>query len=178
MSDQEQPKAVRINSWGFETGRDSGRRAVPLLGIFLIVVGLLLVAGQLFKELQFGASAFFLALGIIFIAAGLRDRNDVALVAGLFISAIALAGLLSDARVISGDGWGTLFLGVGFLAVGAIRASTHRGWRWATAVGFLFVFWGGGQVASGYYKVDVDRLIGPLVLVFLGAWILTHSRRS
>ena len=155
-----------------------GRATVPLLGIFLIVVGVLLVAGQLFKEAQFGTSAFFLALGIIFILAGLRDRNDVALVVGLFITAISLAGLLTEANVISGGGWGTLFLGIGFLALIPIRASTGRGWRWAAAVGCLLVFWGGGEVASGYYNIDVDRLVGPLLLVLLGAWILNRSRQG
>jgi hypothetical protein len=178
MSDREQPKAVRINSWGIEMGREGGRGAVPLLGVFLIVVGLLLAVGQLFKEAQFGASAFFLALGVLFVVAGLRDRNDLALVIGLFIASLALAGLLSDARIVSGDGWGILFMGIGFLGVAPIRKSTGRGWRWAAAVGCLLVFWGGGGVLSASLKLDVDRLVGPLLLVLLGAWILTHNRRA
>jgi hypothetical protein len=178
MSERDQPKAVRINSWGFETGREGGRATIPLFGIFLIVVGLLLAVGQLFPEAKFGTSAFFLALGIIFILAGLRDRNDVALVVGLFITALSAAGLLADAQVISGGGWGTLFLGIGFLGLIPIRASTGRGWRWAAAVGGLLVFWGGGEVASSFFKFDVDRLVGPLLLVLLGAWIVTRSRQG
>ena len=177
-ADDQPPKAVRINNWGFETGREGRRGAVPLLGVFLIVVGLLLAAGQLIKGAQIGASAFFLAIGLIFVVAGLRDRNDVALYIGLLIAALSLSGLLSDAGIISGQGWGTLFLGIGFLALVPIRASAKRGWRWAAILGLLLILWGGSEVASSYYNLDIERLVGPVLLVLLGAWILTRSRGS
>ncbi|MGD0863270.1 MAG: hypothetical protein ABSA21_10995 [Candidatus Limnocylindrales bacterium] len=179
MSAKDQPpKAVRIDSWGFEIDRAGTRRRVSLLGVFLIVVGLLLAAGQLVKGAQIGASAIFLALGIIFLVAGLRDRNDLALYAGLFISALALSNLLTEAGLISGGGWGTLFLGVGVLALVPIRASSGRSWGWAAVIGGLLVLWGGSDVATSYLNVDTDRLVGPLLLVLLGVWILTRSRRS
>jgi hypothetical protein len=173
-----QPKAVRVNSWGFETGRVGRSSALPFVGVFLIVVGLLLEAGQLVSGAQIGASAFFLVLGLIFVAVGLRDHNDVGLYVGLFIAALSLANMLTEAGYISGSGWGTLFLGIGVLALVPIRASTGRGWRWTAVIGAVCALWGGSDIASNYYNLDVERLVGPLLLVLLGVWILSRSGRS
>lgn len=165
-----------MDSWGFDgswTGR-TGR--VPLVGVFLIVLGVLLAAGQLFHEAQVTASAFFLAVGLILVVTGVRDRSDLALYAGVFVSALALSDLLSGANVIHGQGWGTLFLGLGVMAIALIRSTAGRRWGWALGVGGLLAIWGGAEVAAANTNFAADRLIGPLLIVLLGVYIITRNR--
>ena len=178
MSDSNQPpKAVRIDSWGFDMEKPGRRRTVPLLGVFLIVFGMLLAAGQVLKAAQLGASALFLALGIILLVIWLRDRSDTALYVGIFVTALALADLLSGAEVIHGSGWGTLFLGIGLVAVAPIRAREHRNWGWPLILGGLLSLWGVSVIATSYLNVDADRFVGPALLILLGIWIVTRNRR-
>lgn len=179
MSKQDRSnKAVRIDGWGFE-GSFAGTKGgggVPLLGVFLIILGLFLAAGQLFKEVQLGASAFFLAVGIVLILMGLRDRSDLALYVGIFITAIALSDLLTGMNVIHGSGWGTLFMGIGVVASALLRASEGRSWTWIAVVGGLLALWGGGEAATSYTNVATDKLVGPLLIVLFGLYII--RRRS
>jgi hypothetical protein len=175
MSKNDQPnKAVRIDAWGFEGGwggTQRGRR-VPVLGIFLVVLGLLLVAGQLFPQAQIGASAFFLVVGALLVVTGLRDRSNIALYVGVFIVALSLADLLTGIGLIQGHGWGTLFLGVGIVGLALIRSRTGRTWGAALAVGALVALWGGSQVATSYLSLDLDRLVVPVLIVLLGLYII------
>ena len=178
MSDEDQRfKAVRIDNWGFETGIPSRGRAVPVFGVFLIVFGCLLVAGQLFSFAQLGASALFLALGIVLLLVWLRDKSDAALYVGVFVTALALSDLLTGANVVHGSGWGTLFLGVGVLLIAPIRARAGGGWGGPLVLGGLLCLWGGSEVATSYLNIDADRLVGPALLVLLGTWIVSRSRR-
>ena len=148
------------------------------IGIFLIVLGVLLAAGQLFSAAQIGASAFFLAVGIVLLVVGIRDRSDLALYAGVFVTAIALSDLLRSLSVIHGSGWPALFTGVGVMAIALIRASAGRRLSWTLGIGGLLVLWGGSDViASNFANVPTDRLIGPLLIVLLGLYVVTRSRR-
>jgi hypothetical protein len=177
MNDRGQPpKAVRVDSWGFTTDGPR-RRTVPLFGLFLIVFGALLAAGELFKVAELGASALFLALGLVLLLVWLRDHSDAALYCGIFVTALALSDLLTGAGVVSGSGWGALFLGVGVLIVAPIRARSARSWGWPVVIGGLLCLWGGSEIATSYVK-DADRLVGPVLLVLLGIWIVGRNRRS
>ena len=176
MRREDPPKAVRVDSWSFDGSWPGSRPGVPLIGVFLIVLGLFLAAGQLFKEAQFGASAFFLIVGVILVLFGMRDRSDLALYAGVFISALALSDLLSSMGVIHGSGWGTLFLGLGVMAISLVRSSAGRRWGWALGIGGLLALWGGSDVAASNLNFPTDRLIGPLLIVLLGLYIVTRHR--
>jgi hypothetical protein len=178
MSNPEKPpKAVRVDSWGFEGSWGTRGRGIPVAGIFLIVLGLLLAAGQLFPEAQIGASAFFLAIGLILVVTGIRDRSDLALYAGVFMSALALSDLLSGANLIHGQGWGTMFLGLGVMAIALIRSTAGRRWGWALGLGGLLALWGGSEVAAANSNIAADRLVGPMLIVLLGLYIVTRNRR-
>jgi len=181
MSKNDQPnKAVRIDQWGFQGswgGTQTGRRT-PLLGIFLMVLGLLLVAGQLFPQAQIGASAFFLVVGALLVFTGLRDRSNLALYAGVVIAALALSDLLSGVGLIHGHGWGTFFLGVGVVGLALIRSRTGRSWGWAVIVGALLALWGGSEVATSYLSLDLDRLVVPVLIVLLGLYIIRRRGGS
>jgi glucose dehydrogenase len=174
--DEEQPRAIRIDEWGFEREiRDTGR-AVPLLGIFLIVLGLALVIGQLVEAAQIGASAAFLALGLVLLVVWTRQHGDLALYAGVFVTALALSDLLTGLNIVHGSGWRTLFLGIGVLCIVPIRMRAHRSWTGTAILGVLLALWGGGEVLATYWNQDLDRLVGPLLLVLLGVWIISQQR--
>ena len=176
MSKQDPPKAVRIDSWSFDGSWPGNRPGIPMIGIFLIILGVLLGAGQLFSQAQFGASAFFLAVGLVLLILGVRDRSDLALYVGVFITALALYDVLHSLNVISGPGWGTLFLGLGVMAIALIRSTAGRRWGWALGIGALLALWGGSDVAASYANFPTDRLVGPLLIVVLGVYIVTRSR--
>ena len=181
MNKNDQPnKAVRIDAWGFEGSWGGTRRGgrVPLLGIFLIALGLFLAAGEFFREAQIGASAFFLVVGVLLVLTGLRDRSDLALYVGVVIAALALSDLLNGLGLIHGHGWGTFFLGVGVVGLALIRSRTGRSWGRAVIVGALLALWGGSEVATSYLSLDLDRLVVPVLIVLLGLYIIRRRGGS
>jgi len=173
-------KAVRIDAWGFEGswgGSQRGRR-IPMLGLFLIALGLFLAAGEFFSVAQIGASAFFLAVGALLIATGVRDKSDLALYVGVFIAALALSDLLTGLGLIHGYGWGTLFLGLGVIGLALVRSRTGRSWATGLVVGAVITAWGASQVATSYLSLNLDRLIVPALIVLLGLYIVRrHGAR-
>jgi hypothetical protein len=178
MSAKDQPpnKAVRIDHWGFEEEAPEHPRIIYLLGLFLIALGLAMVAGEAFRAAHFSTSVFFLAIGLVLLASWLRDRTDLALYAGIFLTTTSLASLLDDLGVIHGSGWGTLFLGIGILALIPIRARADRGWGGPAVLGGLLALWGGSEVAGQYLNIPADRLVGPLLLVLLGLYLVIRAR--
>jgi hypothetical protein len=178
MNRQDPPKAVRVNGWTVDGSWPGSRPGVSTVGIFLIVLGLFLAAGQFFSVAQTGTSAFFLAVGIVLLVVGIRDRSDLALYAGVFVTAIALSDLLKSLNVTHGSGWLPLFLGLGVMAIALIRSSAGRRLTWTLGIGGLLTLWGGSDVvASNVANVPTDRLIGPLLIVLLGLYVVTRSRR-
>ncbi len=176
MGKQDPPKAVRVDSWSFDGSWPGNRSRVPLVGVFLIVLGLFLAAGQLVREAQIGASAFFLTVGVILVYLGIRDRSDLALYAGAFVTALALSDLLSSIGLIHGAGWGTMFLGIGVIAIALIRSTAGHRLGWALGIGALLALWGGSDVAASNLNFPTDRLVGPLLIVLLGFYVVTRNR--
>jgi len=176
MNEQDPPKAVRVEGWSFDGSLPARRPGLPLVGVFLIVLGLFLAAGQLFREAQLGASAFFLAVGFILVFVGMRDRSDLALYSGVFVTALALSDLLSSLNLIHGSGWGLLFLGVGVMAIALVRSKPGKRWGWTLGIGAFLALWGGSDVAASNVDFPTDRLIGPLLLVLLGLYIVSRNR--
>jgi hypothetical protein len=176
MSKQDSPKAIRIDSWSLDGGWQGSRSGVSILGFFLIAIGLLLAAGQLFNEARIGASAFFLAVGVLLVVVGFRDRSDLALWAGAFVTALALSDLLSGMGLIHGSGWGTMFLGLGVMGIAFVRSSGGKRLGWTLGIGALLALWGGSDVAASNVNFPTDRLVGPLLIVLLGLYIVTRHR--
>jgi hypothetical protein len=175
MSDKnDQPNAVRIDAFGFDIDRP--RRGVSMFGIFLIAFGLLLVASSLFDAAQLGANALFLALGLVLLLIWLRDRGEAALILGVIVTALAASNLLTGIGALKGQGWGTTFLGTGALLVAFVRARSGRSWAWAVIIGGLLLLWGGSEAAASYTNVDLNRLVGPLLLILLGLWLVSRRR--
>ena len=176
MSRQDPPKAVRVDSWSFDGGWP-GRSRVSIVGFFLIGLGILLAAGQLFNEARIGASGFFLVVGALLVLVGFRDRSDLALWAGVIVSALALSDLLSSMGLIHGSGWGTMFLGLGVIAIALVRSSGGKRLGWTLGIGALLALWGASDVAAANVNFPTDRLVGPLLIVLLGLYIVTRNRK-
>jgi hypothetical protein len=178
MSKRDSSKVViASNGWSFEGSWGSRRGGVPVLGLFLIVFGLLLVAGEFVTVAQYGTAAFFLAIGAVLIVSGIRDRSDLALYAGVFMAALAAASFLSAAELIHGDGWGTLFVGLGFMGVSLWRPGRGIRIGWAFVLGAILALWGGLQVAQNSFSFPTGRLIGPVLIILLGLLIVSRRVR-
>jgi hypothetical protein len=178
MSKQDSPKIVRSDGWSYEGSWSTRRSGVPTLGIFLIVFGLLLAAGQFWTWAQYGTAAFFMALGVVLVAVGIRDRSDLALYAGVFMAALALSDLLTAAKLITGDGWGTLFIGIGFMGAALFRSSAGHRIGWALGLGLILALWGAIQVAETTLSFPSGRLIGPALIILLGVYIVSRRIRT
>jgi hypothetical protein len=178
MSKRDSSKVViASNGWSFEGSWGSRRGGVPLLGLFLIVFGLLLVAGEFVSLAEYGTAAFLLAIGVVLIVSGIRDKSDLSLYGGVFMAALAVASFLSAAGLIHGDGWGTLFVGIGFMGVSIWRPARGIRIGWAFILGAVLALWGGLQVAESSFSFPTGRLIGPVLIILLGLWIVSRRAR-
>jgi hypothetical protein len=86
---------------------------------------------------------------------------------------VALPGTIQALGQPLGPGWGTLFFGVAFLFVAAVRASSGGGVGWQTLYGAILVLIGGSEVV----KPDVAGLAWPLILVGIGLVLLVRGGR-
>jgi len=177
MSKRDSKVVIATNGWSFEGRWGTRHGGFPMLGVFLIVFGLLLIAGNFVSWAEYGTAAFFMAIGVVLIATGVRDRSDLALYAGVFMAALATASFLSAAGLIHGDGWGTLFVGAGFMAASVWRPERGIRLGWAFVLGAILAAWGGLQVAESNLSFPTGRLIGPVLIVLLGLWIVMRRAR-
>ena len=169
---------VRTASWSW--GHPPGTRSrVPWVGIFLVVLGGLLLVEEVVPGARLAGSAFATAIGIALLISWAINRQIWQLYAGVLVTALALPSALSDANVIDGgSGWGTLFLGVGLLGVAVIRWFGHSGIGWQFIVGALLALSGGSQVAERDIPnvPSFENLAWPIVILAVGVWLLLRSR--
>ena len=99
-----------------------------------------------------------------------QPAGTSALYVGAIITALTLPDVLASANVIDGgEGWGTLFLGIAFLIIAAIRAVQRGGWGWQLVFGGLLVLTGSSTVArhvAGFPAIG--QYAWPLALIALG----------
>jgi hypothetical protein len=172
MSDRNLPGDPGMRAWAFRWGRDEDRRpGLPWIGIFLVVFGGLLLAERMLPNQRLGDVAV-LAAGLASLVAWAVRRGTVALYAGAFLTAMALPGTIQALGQPLGPGWGTLFFGLAFLLVAAVRASQGGGVGWQALYGGILVLIGGSEVV----KPDVADLSWPLILVAIGVLLLVRGR--
>jgi hypothetical protein len=173
MSDRGVPSDPGLRAWAWRWGPDEDRRpGLPWIGIFLVVFGGLLLIERALPGQRLGDVAV-LAAGLASLAAWLFRRNSVALYAGAFLTAAALPGTIQALGQPLGPGWGTLFFGLAFLFIAAVRASSRGGVGWQALYGGILVLIGGSEVI----KPDVASLAWPLILVGIGLILLIRGGR-
>jgi hypothetical protein len=96
----------------------------------------------------------------------------IALYAGAFLTALALPGTIEGIQGRDlGQGWGTLFFGLAFFFVAAVRAWRGGGVGWQALYGSILVLIGGSQIA----KPDLAAVAWPILLVVVGALLLVRG---
>jgi hypothetical protein len=170
----------RADEWGWNR-IDADRPRLPLIGLFLILFGGLLLLGQFVPSTRLIGSGLMVGVGLVLIALWAAKRTGtVGLYAGVILTALSLPNLLRDLGLIGeGSGWGTLFLGLGFVGIGLVRASSRGGTGWQMIVGIVLTLLGGFQVFARQLpgSPSADGLLWPLAIVVLGVWFISRSRR-
>ena len=174
MNDHNVPSDPGIRAWAWRWGPDEDRRpGLPWVGIFLVVFGALLLLERALPNYQRLGDVAVLAAGLASLVAWILRRSTIALYAGAFLTALALPGTIEALGQPLGPGWGTLFFGLAFLFIAAIRMSQGGGVGWQALYGGILVLIGGSEVI----KPDVASLAWPLILVAIGLVLLFRGGR-
>jgi hypothetical protein len=172
MNDRNLPGDPGARAWAFRWGPDEDRRpGLPWIGVFLVVFGALLLVERMLPDQRLG-DVGVLAAGLASLLVWIIRRGTVALYAGAFLTALALPGTIQALGQPLGPGWGSLFFGLAFLFVAAVRASQGGGIGWQALYGAILVLIGGSEVV----KPDVANLAWPLILVAIGLLLLFRGR--
>jgi hypothetical protein len=159
----------RVYTW--EWGPDQARRpGLPWIGIFLLVFGGLLLLQQLYPDAQSIGSVLVLAIGIAFLIRWAITRGTGSLYAGAIITALAVPGALTNAGL-AREGLGSLSLGLAFLFIALVRATSGGGIGWQAWFGGLLAIIGGANLVQpqiGGWLVPVALVVLGLLLVFGG----------
>jgi hypothetical protein len=165
------------NAWGWGRVVDE-RPRLPWFGVFLVLFGGLLLFEQLVPGARAAGSALVVAVGVALLISWVVNRQIWELYGGAVLTALSLPSLLQDLNVIdSGQGWGTLFLGIAFLLIGLIRAVSNGGAGWQLIVGAILAFVGGAQVAEREIPnfPSTERLVWPAIILVIGLVLVLRS---
>jgi len=171
MDEERRSGEIRAYRWGWGPEAEQ-RPGMPWLGLFLVVFGGLLLVERLLPGFGFAGAAFFLAIGIVFLARWVIDRRSVgSLYAGAIVTALAAPGVLEGVDLVRGPGLGTLCLGLAFLLIAAVRSTSGGGVGWQAWVGVILTVLGGSQLADP----RIGDLILPALIVAAGAVLVVRA---
>jgi hypothetical protein len=163
-----------IKVYGWDWGRDEDRRPqVPWVGVFLLILGGLLIFEQLAPQYRNLGDVVVLAAGLAFLVVWAVRRSSFALYAGALLTAAAVPGLVEGVTNGSFPGLGTVAYGLAFLLIAAVRGLNRGGWGWQLVLGLVLLAVG----ASEMTLPDLADLTLPLLLVILGVVLITRGRR-
>jgi hypothetical protein len=164
-----------VRSYTWQWGKDEDRQPeLPWIGIFLVVLGGLLLLDRMLPEYVSLGNVVVLAAGLAFLLLWLVRRSTFALYAGAFLTAAAVPNLIESLMAREFDGLGTLSYGVAFLFIAAVRLSRGGGIGWQALIGALLAALGASQLALP----DAASLVFPALLVVLGIILLTRGREA
>jgi hypothetical protein len=172
------PGAAYVRSWSWSRG--DARPGLPWIGLFLVLLGGLLLLGQLVPGFHVAGSALGVAAGLAFLLAWLTNRGRWGLYPGIFILALSLPSFLIDLGLIKdAPGWTTLFLGIGLLAIAFARWRSRGGIGWQGVFGAILTLVGGADLVSALVPgaPSLDAVLGPILLLSLGILVLYRSTR-
>jgi hypothetical protein len=164
MTDQ---PPIRVYGWNW--GQEDNRPQIPWIGVFLVILGGLLVVKQLPGYQNIG-DVVILAAGLAFLVVWLIRRSTFALYAGALLTAASVPGLVEGLGYQTGNGFGTLCYGVAFLFIALVRAVSRGGWGWQLIVGLVLLALGISEMAIP----NAEALALPLLLVVLGLVLITR----
>jgi hypothetical protein len=175
QGDRPPPESGGTRSYGWEWGRDQDRQPeLPWIGIFLLVLGGLLLLERVLPDYISLGNVIVLAAGLAFLLLWTLRRGTFPLYAGAFLTAASIPGLLKGLGVVIGDGFGTLCYGLAFLFIAAVRLSRGGGIGWQALIGGLLTALGASQLALP----NAASLVFPALLVVLGLILLTRGREG
>ncbi|HEY2916415.1 MAG TPA: hypothetical protein VGI98_04285 [Candidatus Limnocylindrales bacterium] len=168
MSDQ---NPIRVYGWNW--GQEDNRPQIPWIGVFLVILGGLLVLKQVPGYSNLGSGIVVLAAGLAFLVVWLIRRSTFALYAGALLTAAAVPDVVQglDAAAVA-TGFGTVCYGVAFLFIALVRGVTRGGWGWQLIVGLVLLALGVSEMAVP----NVESLALPLLLIVLGLALLARRR--
>jgi hypothetical protein len=154
------------------------RPRLPWFGVFLVLFGGLLLLEQVVPGSRVIGSALVTAVGVALLIAWAVNRHVWQLYAGAILTALSLPSLLQDLKVIhEGQGWGTFFLGIAFLAIALFRWGARGGIGWQAIVGGVLAVIGGAQVAEREIPnfPSLERLAWPALILVVGLILVLRS---
>jgi len=162
---------IRVYGWNW--GRDEDRRPqVPWIGVFLLILGGLLILRQVDVQYRNLGNVVVLAAGLAFLVVWLIRRSTFALYAGALLTAASIPGLVEGLNYVTGPGFGSVCYGVAFLFIALVRAASRGGWGWQLVLGLVLVAVGTSEMAVP----SLADLTLPLLLIVLGVVMLTRRR--
>jgi len=168
---------VDPNTWGWGRAVED-RPRLPLFGVFLVLLGGLLLVEQLVPGARALGSALVVAVGVALLISWAVNRRIWELYAGAILTALSLPSLLQDLNIITeGQGWGTLFLGVALVVIAIVRALSGGGAGWQLVIGGILAVLGGAQVAERNIPnfPSMERLVWPAVILLIGLMLLLRG---
>jgi hypothetical protein len=170
------PEAGPVRTYTWEWGREEDRQPeLPWIGIFLVVLGGLLLIDQALPEYRGLGNVVVLAAGLAFLVLWALRRGTFSLYAGTFLTASAIPALVEEATGNAvGPGFGTLCYGLAFLFVAAVRFTRAGGIGWQALIGALLVVLGGSQMALP----NLAAVVFPALIVVFGIVLLTRGSRE
>jgi hypothetical protein len=160
-------RVIRIyesGEWSYEH-----RPNVPVLGVFLLALGVILLVDQVAPgAVDLATSGLGVAIGAAFLASWWR--GGWGLYPGILLVALALPGLLIGLGIVpERDGYTTFLLGSGLLLVGLVRVRDRGGFGWQGFLGLILALFGAASIAG---RPDIGGLVWAALLIALGAVIL------
>ena len=154
-----------------------------LSGVALIVIGVLLLAGQFIKLPSFG-QLFLPALGLVFILWGIFTRSGGLLVPGGILTGIGVGTYLSETLALEGEAEPGIFLvvfGAGFALITLLSVLfTPDKHYWALIPGGILALIGAALLVGGA-SLDILEAVGkvwPVALILLGVYVIFKKQRT
>jgi hypothetical protein len=167
------PEAGPVRSYGWQWGPEEDRRPrVPWVGLFILILGTLLLVKQLAPTYFVATNLAVLAAGLAFLIVWLIQRGTFPLYAGAFLTASTIPSLVASAGYNLGEGFGTLCYGGALTFIAVVRASRGGGIGWQAVIGVLLLALGGSQLALP----SAASLVLPVLLVVFGLVLLMRER--
>ncbi len=165
-------------SWSFGEAR-AGRLGL-WFGLALLAFGGYLVAVEFVPGLRIAGSVALLIAGAwVLLWRALRRAGGWALYVGAVLVGYGAGGTVANLVSNGRGGWGSLGVGLAFVAIAGWRAAHGGGLGWQAWVGGFLTVWGGwgalGATIPGF--PTAGDLVLPLVLVLAGILVVRRGLR-